>query len=152
MKVILTYGTFDVVHQGHVRILERLKAMGDYLIVAVSTDEFNALKGKKSLLPYEDRAYVVNALKCVDLVIPEENWDQKEKDVVKYNVNVFGIGDDWEGKFDHLKNQCEVVYLPRTPNISSTAIRKSVGALDVEHLKQIANAAELISSVIKNLS
>lgn len=125
-RVVLTYGTFDLLHQGHVRLLKRAKALGEFLIVAVSTDEFNALKGKKSYHSFEIRKEILEAIKYVDLVIPEENWDQKEKDVLKYNVDTFVMGDDWKGKFDFLKQYCEVVYLPRTEGISTSQIKQDL--------------------------
>ena len=123
MKRVITYGTFDLLHYGHINILRRAKEQGDYLIVALSTDEFNSLKGKKSYFAYEERKKLLEAIRYVDLVIPEDNWEQKKTDVEKYNVDVFVMGDDWEGKFDFLKDQCEVVYLPRTPEISTTKIK-----------------------------
>ena len=126
MKRVLTYGTFDLFHEGHVRILKRAKALGDYLIVAISSDEFNQLKGKKSVMSFEQRKEVVEAIRYVDLVIPEHNWDQKISDVQKYDVDVFVMGDDWTGKFDFLKDYCEVVYLPRTENISTTMIKEKL--------------------------
>jgi len=129
MKTVLTYGTFDVFHIGHLNMLQRLRNLGDRLIVGVSTDEFNALKNKSSLLCYEDRAAVVAAIRYVDLVIPERSWDQKIEDINKYNVSVFGIGDDWVNKFDNLKAYCEVVYLPRTMGVSSTKVRNILGNL-----------------------
>ena len=124
MKRVITYGTFDLLHYGHINLLRRAKALGDYLIVAVSTDEFNwNEKQKKSYFTYEERKAMVEAIRYVDLVIPEENWDQKMTDVEKYQADVFVIGDDWKGKFDFLKEKCEVVYLERTPEISSTQIK-----------------------------
>ena len=126
MKRILTYGTFDLLHYGHIRLLKRAKAMGDYLIVALSTDEFNAGKGKKAYHTYETRKKMLEAIRYVDLVIPEESWEQKTTDVDKYQIDVFVMGDDWAGKFDFLKPQCEVVYLPRTPEISTTKIKRDL--------------------------
>ena len=124
MKRVITYGTFDLLHYGHINLLRRAKALGDYLIVAVSTDEFNwNQKQKKSYFSYEERKAMVEAIRYVDLVIPEENWDQKMTDVEKYQADVFVIGDDWKGKFDFLKEKCEVVYLERTPEISSSQIK-----------------------------
>ncbi len=125
-KTIITYGTFDMFHIGHLRLLQRLKDMADELIVAVSTDEFNKGKGKKVMIPYEQRAEIVGNIKCVDRVIPEESWEQKVDDIKKYSVDIFAIGDDWEGKFDFLKEYCEVVYLPRTKDISTTQLKKSL--------------------------
>ncbi len=126
MKTVITYGTFDLFHIGHLRLLERAKELsnGGKLIVAVSTDEFNLnSKNKKSSIPYADRAAIVGALKCVDVVIPETNWEQKIRDIDKYNVDIFVMGSDWQGKFDFLKDKCEVVYLPRTDGISSSQIK-----------------------------
>ena len=120
MKKVLTYGTFDVLHYGHINLLKRAKELGDYLIVALSSDEFNALKNKKSYYSYEHRKLILEAIKYVDMVIPETNWEQKVTDVQKYEIDTFVMGDDWEGKFDFLKDYCNVVYLPRTPNVSST--------------------------------
>lgn len=125
-KIVLTYGTFDMFHIGHLNLLNRLKSLGDKLIVAVSTDEFNSIKGKKTLIPFEQRALIVQNIKCVDMVISEENWEQKIYDIKKYNVDIFAIGDDWQGKFDFLKDYCEVIYLPRTQNISTTELKKEL--------------------------
>ena len=127
MKKVITYGTFDLLHYGHVNLLQRAKALGDYLIVAISTDEFNwNMKGKKCYFTYEERKRLVEAIRYVDLVIPEESWEQKVTDVDEYKVDTFVIGDYWEGKFDFLKEKCEVVYLPRTPEISTTQIKKDL--------------------------
>ena len=125
MKKVITYGTYDLFHYGHLRILERAKELGDYLIVAVSTDEFNEVKGKKCIYPYEQRAKIVEAIKYVDQVIPEENWEQKASDIKKHNVDIFVMGSDWEGKFDELSSLCKIVYLPRTLGISSTEIKQN---------------------------
>lgn len=123
MKRVITYGTFDLLHYGHINLLRRAKAYGDYLIVALSTDAFNAVKGKKSYFPYEKRKALLEAIRYVDLVIPEEDWSQKAGDIREYHVDTFVMGDDWEGKFDELKQYCNVVYLPRTPEISTTQIK-----------------------------
>lgn len=123
MKKVITYGTFDLLHVGHINLLRRAKALGDYLVVAISSDEFNAIKSKKAYYPYEDRKIILEAIKYVDEVIPEYNWEQKIDDVVKNNIDVFVMGDDWTGKFDFLKDYCEVVYLPRTEGISTTKIK-----------------------------
>lgn len=125
-KIVLTYGTFDMFHIGHLNLLNRLKNLGSKLIVAVSTDEFNSIKGKKTLIPFEQRALIVQNIKCVDMVISEKNWEQKIDDIKKYNVDIFAIGDDWQGKFDFLKDYCEVIYLPRTQNISTTELKKEL--------------------------
>lgn len=124
MKRIITYGTFDLLHYGHINLLRRAKALGDYLIVALSTDEFNLnSKNKVCYFDYEKRKKLLEAIRYVDLVIPEENWEQKMTDVDLYHVDTFVMGDDWVGKFDFLKEKCEVVYLPRTQEISTTQIK-----------------------------
>jgi glycerol-3-phosphate cytidylyltransferase len=125
-KTVLTYGTFDLFHVGHLRLLKRLKALGDHLIVAVSTDAFNAIKHKQVVIPYAERAEIVRSIRYVDEVIAEENWDQKIPDVKAHAVDVFAMGDDWQGKFDFLKPYCEVVYLPRTEGISSSELKQSM--------------------------
>ena len=126
MKTVITYGTFDILHAGHINLLKRAKALGDKLIVAISSDKFNEGKHKSALLNYDNRKAVLEAIKYVDMVIPETNWEQKMTDVEKYNVDIFVIGDDWKGKFDFLKEKCEVVYLERTKGISSTEIRSEL--------------------------
>lgn len=124
MKRVITYGTYDVLHYGHINLLKRAKALGDYLIVCLSSDEFNTVKNKKSYYTYEQRKKILEACRYVDLVIPEYNWEQKISDVQKYQADIFVMGDDWEGKFDFLKEYCEVIYLPRTPDVSSTQTKK----------------------------
>ncbi len=127
MKRIITYGTFDLLHYGHINLLQRAKELGDYLIVALSTDEFNwESKQKKCYFSYEQRKKLLESVRYVDLVIPEENWEQKIKDVQLYHIDSFVMGDDWEGKFDFLKDYCEVIYLPRTPEVSTTKIKKEL--------------------------
>lgn len=127
MKKVITYGTFDLLHYGHINLLKRAKAQGDYLIVALSTDEFNwNSKQKKCYFTYEQRKQLLEAIRYVDLVIPEENWEQKIQDVQEFKVDTFVMGDDWTGKFDFLKSYCEVVYLPRTPEISTTQIKNDL--------------------------
>lgn len=148
MKTVLTYGTFDLFHIGHLRLLQRLRTLGDRLIVGVSTDEFNHIKGKKTVVPFTDRIEIVEALKCVDLVIPETGWEQKTSDIQRYGVSVFGMGGDWEGHFDELKAYCEVIYLPRTEGISSTHIRKTLKILDQTHIGDLKQALDLISSIV----
>ncbi|MGH1576467.1 glycerol-3-phosphate cytidylyltransferase [Planktotalea sp.] len=126
MKRVITYGTFDTLHHGHIRLLRRAKAEGDFLVVALSTDEFNATKGKSAEFSFAERKYDLEAIRYVDLVIPENSWDQKVKDVQLFDIDTFVMGDDWKGDFDFLKEHCEVVYLERTPSISSTQIRNTM--------------------------
>ena len=125
-KIVLTYGTYDLLHRGHIRLLKRAKELGDYLIVGLSTDEFNEMKNKKAVFQYEERKLILESIKYVDQVIPEKAWEQKVDDVQKYNVDIFVMGDDWEGKFDFLKEYCEVIYLERTKEISSTKIERII--------------------------
>ena len=128
MRRVITYGTFDLLHYGHINLLKKAKALGDYLIVAVSTDEFNLIeKGKNCCFSYEKRKALVEAIRYVDLVIPETSWEQKKSDMHEYHIDAFVIGDDWKGKFDFLKDEgVDVVYLPRTPEISSTQIKEEI--------------------------
>lgn len=125
-KVVLTYGTFDLFHVGHLRLLKRLAALGDHLIVGVSSDEFNTIKGKSTIIPYEERVEIISSLPFVSAVIPENTWEQKKQDIRQYNVDIFAMGSDWTGKFDELKNLCQVIYLPRTQYISTTQIKHYV--------------------------
>ena len=127
MRRVITYGTFDLLHYGHINLLRRAKQYGDYLIVALSTDDFNwNEKQKKCYFSYEQRKQLLESIRYVDLVIPEENWDQKISDMKEYHIDTFVMGSDWEGKFDFLSDLCEVVYLPRTPEISTTQIKKDL--------------------------
>lgn len=126
MKKVITYGTFDLFHYGHHRLLKRARALGDYLIVGLSTDEFNNIKGKKSIQPFKYRKEILEALTYVDKVIPEDTWEQKTDDVKKYKIDIFVMGDDWKGKFDFLKKYCKVKYLKRTESISTTKIKEIV--------------------------
>ena len=123
MKKVITYGTFDLFHYGHLNLLKRARSFGDYLVVALSTDDFNKLKNKNSYFNYEKRKEMLSAIKYVDEIIPENNWEQKIDDIKKHKIDTFVMGDDWEGKFDFLKEFCNVVYLPRTKDISSTEIK-----------------------------
>ena len=122
-NTLITYGTFDMFHIGHLKLIQRLIGMSTRLIIAVSNDAFNEIKGKKTVIPYADRAEIVSNIKGVDLVIPESHWEQKIEDVQKYDVDTFAMGDDWEGKFDFLKEYCKVCYLPRTQGISTTQLK-----------------------------
>jgi len=149
-KIVLTYGTFDMFHIGHLKLLERLSKLGDKLIVAVSTDEFNTLKGKKTIIPYDQRAAIVEAIKYVDMVIPENDWNQKIKDIKKYNVDIFSMGHDWKGKFDELKEYCEVVYLPRTEGISSTDLKDTLKKIESININDINKAFEILKRLKKD--
>ena len=149
-KTIITYGTFDMFHIGHLRLLQRLKSLGGKLIVAVSTDEFNREKGKRAMIPYEQRADIVANIKCVDQIIPEKNWEQKIEDIQKYNVDIFAIGNDWKGKFDFLKEHCEVIYLERTKDISTTELKKLLTNFASIPKEDIINAFEVIETLKKD--
>ena len=142
MKRVLTYGTFDLLHYGHINLLRRAKALGDYLVVAVSTDDFNEIKGKKAYHNYETRKMMLEAVRYVDLVIPEENWEQKIDDVKKYDIDIVVMGSDWAGsdRFDYLKDYCEVVYLPRTEGVSTTQIKEELKLQEPQNgINQIPN-------------
>ena len=127
MKKVITYGTFDLLHYGHINLLKRAKQMGDYLVVCLSTDEFNKnSKNKECYFSYEIRKQLLESIRYVDLVIPENNWNQKINDIKEFGIDTFVMGDDWKGKFDFLKDYCEVIYLPRTKEISTTKIKKDL--------------------------
>ena len=131
MRKVITYGTFDVLHYGHINLLRRAKNMGDFLIVGLSSDEFNRIKKKESYYTYEQRRSILEACRYVDMVIPENNWEQKISDIKKYDIDIFVMGDDWEGKFDFLKSYCDVIYLPRTPGVSSTQTKSYLDTASV---------------------
>lgn len=135
MKKIITYGTFDLLHRGHINLLKRAKAMGNFLVVGLSSDGFNALKHKKAFYSYEERKLVLEAIRYVDEVIPEENWEQKERDILDHEIDIFVMGDDWSGKFDHLKKNCEVVYLSRTEGISTTQIKAELRVTESSNIE-----------------
>lgn len=151
MKTILTYGTFDLFHIGHLRLFERLNEIGDKLIVGVSTDEFNRIKGKDSIFTFEQRFEIIKSIKYVDFVLPEESWEQKYDDIKKYKVDIFAIGEDWKGKFDALNNFCEVLYLPRTKEVSSSKIKTMLYGLKSSQIEQIKEALDLLQNVAKDL-
>lgn len=144
MRTVITYGTFDLFHAGHVRLLRRLRTLGDRLIVGCSTDEFNAMKGKKAIFSYGEREEILSACSYVDLVIPERSWEQKAHDIRTHNAAVFAMGDDWAGKFDELaeKTGCVVTYLPRTPDISSTDIKKVIQRINEDKFQVIRNIVD----------
>lgn len=145
MKRVITYGTFDLLHYGHINLLRRARALGDYLIVALSTDQFNHdSKNKVCYFTYEERKQLLESIRYVDLVIPEENWEQKVRDVREYHVDTFVMGDDWAGKFDFLKEYCEVVYLPRTPEISTTKMKQDMQELRKSGVPETVEKAGVI--------
>lgn len=150
MTTVLSYGTFDLFHIGHLNLIDRLASMGDRLVVGVSTDEFNAGKGKTSVVSFEDRARIVASIKGVDAVIPEESWEQKVRDIKEHEVDVFVMGDDWTGKFDHLSEHCEVVYLPRTAGISSSSIKEMLRVLDPGHIEEMQEALSTMSRLLSH--
>lgn len=134
MRKIITYGTFDLLHYGHINLLKRAKALGDYLIVALSTNEFNLQKGKNCYFSYDERKSLLESIRYVDLVIPEISWEQKVSDIHEYKIDIFVMGDDWAGKFDELRDYCEVVYLSRTPEVSTTGIKKRIAEGKIQNL------------------
>jgi len=127
-KTVITYGTFDLFHVGHVRLLRRLSGLGDRVVVGCSTDEFNRIKNKKCVMPYAERSEILLSCKYVHDVFPESNWDQKVDDIRNFNADIFAMGDDWAGKFDELREYCDVVYLDRTEGISTTSLKLSAGS------------------------
>lgn len=129
MKKIITYGTFDLLHIGHIHLLRRARDLGDHLTVALSSDEFNAIKGKQTIQPFAERQEILRSLRYVDAVIPETCWEQKISDVQKHQIAIFVMGDDWQGKFDFLAPYCQVVYLPRTQHISSSQLKNDLNRL-----------------------
>jgi len=151
MVTVITYGTFDLFHIGHVNLLRRLRELGDRLVVGVSTDEFNAEKGKTSIMPYVHRAEIVGAIRYVDAVFPEKNWNQKREDIRREEANIFAMGDDWVGRFDELKDICQVIYLPRTRDVSSTDIRQLVHAFKQDEIHNLKAAAEHLLELIARL-
>ncbi|WP_346795487.1 adenylyltransferase/cytidyltransferase family protein [Halomonas sp. Bachu 37] len=149
-KTVITYGTFDMFHIGHLNLLRRLSGLGDRLIVGVSTDEFNAGKGKRTLIPFEHRAEIVRSLRYVDHVIPETNWDQKLDDIQRYAVHTFAIGEDWKGAFDFLKPHCEVVYLSRTDGVSTTQLKRSLNPFYSVSREELMNAFDVLDTLRKD--
>lgn len=153
-KTVLTYGTFDLFHIGHLNVLRRLRELGDRLVVGVSTDGFNAIKGKKPVVPFEQRLELVRSIRYVDEAFPEENWEQKRDDVQRYDVTVFGMGEDWKGRFDAQLADLgvEVVYLPRTQGISTTEMKRVLSAFDERHVEELKRTLDSISQIVKELS
>lgn len=152
MKTIITYGTFDLFHVGHVRLLKRLKESCDKLVVGLSTDSFNKLKGKSSFFSYEERAEILRACKYVDIVFPENDWEQKKHDIVNYSANIFAIGDDWKGEFDYLAEFCEVLYLPRTEDVSTTEIKRKLAKITNEDLIELEQSLHNVFEIVQSIS
>ena len=150
-RTLITYGTFDLFHIGHVRLLKRIKERGDKLIVAVSTDEFNKSKGKKTIIPFDQRVEIIKAIKYVDEVIPENTWDQKKEDIIKFNIDEFVMGNDWEGKFDDLEKLCKVTYLPRTNDISSSALKDSLREISKISTTKLKDAIDSLNQILLDL-
>jgi glycerol-3-phosphate cytidylyltransferase len=151
MTTVITYGTFDLFHVGHVRLLERLRELGSRLVVGCSTDEFNAIKGKKALISYEHRVEILRACRYVDAVFPENDWEQKPADIQRERADIFAMGDDWIGKFDHLNAYCQVVYLPRTQDISSTELREVVRMFREEEVHRVRAATEHVLELVNQM-
>ena len=151
MKTVVTYGTFDLFHVGHVRLLKRLKSLGDKLVVGLSTDEFNLVKGKKTIIPYADRREVLLACQYVDDVFKEHNWEQKREDLIREQATIFAMGDDWAGKFDDLQDIVKVLYLPRTQDISTTELKTVINQIHDEKLREIRNVASHLNALIEKL-
>ena len=151
MKTVITYGTFDLFHMGHLNLLSRLRNLGDRLVVGVSTDEFNAIKGKKTVVSYRNRADIVAGIRYVDSVFPEERWEQKREDILREKANIFAMGDDWVGKFDDLGDICEVVYLPRTKDVSTTEIKQLVSNLYSEEVARLITSAQQVLAIANGL-
>lgn len=151
MKTVVTYGTFDLFHIGHIRLLKRLKALGDRLVVGLSSDEFNEVKGKKVIIPYEDRREVLMACRYVDDVFPETNWEQKRDDLVREKADIFAIGDDWAGKFDDLQDIVSVLYLPRTQDISTTELKTVLREINDEKLQEVRHVTSHLQDLVNKL-
>jgi glycerol-3-phosphate cytidylyltransferase len=152
MKTIITYGTFDIFHAGHVNLLRRARDLGDRLVVGVSSDEFNSTKGKRSVFTYEERAEIVGSTRFVDHVFPESSWDQKRDDIRRFGAAVFVMGGDWVGHFDDLKDIVEVVYLPRTPSVSTTEVKASLKAFSAQQVEALRSAVDMVSAIVRDLA
>ena len=151
MRSVITYGTFDLFHIGHLNLLRRLRSLGDRLVVGISTDEFNSIKGKKTIVSYNHRAEIVASLKFVDHVFPENDWEQKRADILREQAKIFAMGDDWIGKFDSLRDICEVIYLPRTRDVSTTEIKQIVNSLHQDKIEELKHAIDRVKTIVTQL-
>lgn len=151
MKTVITYGTFDLLHVGHTRLLWRLRKLADRVVVGCSTDAFNNEKGKQTIMSFEQREEMLASIRYVDKVIPENGWEQKEDDIKRENAHIFAIGEDWAGEFDYLADLCEVIYLPRTNDISTTSVRQMVHSLHEENISELRHAAHKLNAIIDKL-
>ncbi|MBB67828.1 adenylyltransferase/cytidyltransferase family protein [Alteromonas australica] len=151
MTTVVTYGTFDLFHIGHVRLLKRLRDLGDRLVVGLSSDEFNSVKGKNVIIPYEDRREILLSCRYVDDVFQENSWEQKRDDLQRENASIFAMGDDWIGKFDDLQDVVKVVYLPRTQDVSTTELKTVISEIQNEKIRQIQSLASHLSRLIEKL-
>lgn len=151
MKTVVTYGTFDLFHVGHLRLLKRLRSLGDRLVVGLSTDEFNRLKGKETVVPYEQRREILMGVRYVDNVFPEDCWEQKAEDIRREKADIFAMGDDWAGKFDFLSDIVQVVYLPRTPDVSTTALKQVLSSRQAERIASVRHSLEHTMSLVDEL-
>lgn len=152
MKVVITYGTFDLYHVGHIRLLKRLRDLGDKLVVGISSDTFNQLKGKESFFSYDERKEILLSCKYVDEVFPEDSWEQKRSDIIKYKADIFAMGDDWKGKFDDLNDLCDVVYLERTQDISTTKIKQELSKIKDKDLAKIESTLHDVIKIVSDIS
>lgn len=150
-KTVITYGTFDLFHVGHVRLLKRLSKLGDRLVVGCSTDQFNELKGKRTIMSYAQRKEVLESCRYVDGVFPESNWEQKREDVLREEASIFAMGDDWVGKFDELSDIVEVIYLPRTQDISTTEIKELVASVKQDKKQELLNVCDHLMALATRL-
>lgn len=152
MKTVITYGTFDIFHAGHARLLQRARSLGDRLVVGVSTDEFNSVKGKRSVFTFEERAEIVGSIRFVDEVFAENSWDQKRDDIKRFGATTFVIGSDWAGRFDDLSDIVDVVYLQRTPSVSTTEVKASLKAFSSQQVEALRDAVNVVSAIVKDLA
>lgn len=151
MNTVVTYGTFDLFHVGHVRLLKRLRSLGDRLVVGLSSDEFNLVKGKKTIIPYADRREILLSCRYVDDVFQENTWEQKRADIIRENATIFAMGDDWVGKFDDLQDIVKVLYLPRTQDVSTTELKTVINEINDEKLREIRNVSAHLNTLLSKL-